>query len=334
MTVSLMHLLNWQLVRLLSSLSLLNRLAFSMLLIVPLLAALWTPMRNATQQYNDVVSQARKDIGIPPPEDELLEEVPEDELVPIQSEDATAAANDTEVDSAPSQDSVAGGSPVPSSEETAELPTDPPVVVDAVDQEAIDESSTLFILPPRVRAVLQTWFPRVVGKPELPRPWALAFFAALLILMGDTIVQIICPKVVRDFGREEYVRTETDSFSKAPSLLVLSRATSYLSELKTHPDLIQQEINATSGTTGSTDHEQSTAPSPHAKTPTQAEFDDLARRIAIVEAASRARYIALAETRRLGALMSMLCYLISGCVIIKILQEQAVNVARASGWTN
>ena len=333
MTVSLMHLLNWQLVRLLSSLSLLNRLAFSMLLIVPLLAALWTPMRNATQQYNDVVSQARKDIGIPPPEDELHEEAPEDKVGPVQGEDASVASTETAVDSAPSQDSVAGGSPVPSSEETAEAPTDPSVV-DSVNEGASDETSTLFILPPRIRAVLQTWFPRVVGKPELPRPWALAFFAALLILMGDTIVQIICPKVVRDFGREEYVRTETDSFSKAPSLLVLARATSYLCELKTHPDLLQQEINATSGTAGSNDHEQSTAPSPNAKTSTQAEFDDLARRIAIVEAASRARYIALAETRRLGALMSMLCYLISGCVIIKILQEQAFNVARASGWTN
>lgn len=309
-----MHLLNWQLVRLLSSLSLLNRLAFSMLLVVPLLAALWNPMRVATQQYNDVVKQARQDIGIPP----VVTEAPPKEggIAAPESADTTSESNQ-----APSTEN--------SALEQAIITPDNSV---AIDQAVRDES--LLLLPPRLRQLLNTWFPRVVGKPTLPRPWALAFFAALLILLGDTTVQIVCPKVVRDFGREDYVREETDRFAKAPSLLVLSRATDYLKELNTHEELLTEGLGSRAPGASDSDHEQSAAPATSPSPKNQTEFYDLARRIAIVEAASRARYIALADTRRLGALLSLICYLVSGCVIIKILQEQALNIARASGWTH
>ena len=301
-----MHLLNWQLVRLLSSLSLLNRLAFSMLIVVPLLAAFWSPMRNATGAYNDAVTQARKDIGL---------NTETAELPPLDSPFEAEASPSTDESTDP-RDTT----------EESQLPA-----AEAATSEDADGPETRFLLPPRLRSLLVTWFPRVVGKPELPRPWALAFFAALFILMGDTIVQIFCPKIVREFSREEYVKSETAAFAAAPSIITLERAMELLAGQSDQADLLSMERNSQAGRKP-VKVEDSAAPQ---TTPAQyqTEFDDLSRRIAIIEAASRIRYLALGKTRRVGALLSLLCYSGSGCVIVKILQEQAWNVARASGWT-
>lgn len=277
-----MRLPDWQIVRQLSQLSLLNRIAFVMLVLVPVFCGMMRPILNGAIRYNQFLSETRQDIV-------------EVELVP-----------DSVKDLADSVREQLGGS-----EETTDAENS------AREQQNLPAEKKL----DPVRGFLVNRFDWQVDVPWLPRPWGIAFFAAMLILIGDTIVQTRCPAKVRLESQEEYVASQAERFAKCPSESALSEARGSLQASSMCTELLEREV-----------HLQTQIAASKANASAY-DLESLKQvRISLIEAASRLLYLELAEQRRVAASSSLLCYLCAGLLIVKVLQEQSFNVMFALGW--
>lgn len=312
----LRFILNWQRVRQLGQLSLLNRLAFALLVLVPLFTYCINAMQSTTGRYNNALSATREKIGLPA--NYALESVdlePESAVEPEQERRLWALLWESNVQ----------------------------------------------ILESRVDSVLVGVFPKPLDNPELPRTWALAFFAALSILIGDTLLQLFCPSEVRQQSIDAYVNEQKRSFATSPSCLALETNLTRLrredsktgelaeeesrwqeqhdrelqrleAELKTLREKIEISPPATIGELRE-QHEFLNAQIRELRdSDSRNNTSVFRRRMSIVERGSRLIYEDLAGKRMLAVFCSMTAYLGAGCCIAKILQEQSVRVAQTAGW--
>lgn len=337
-----MHRLDWQLVRHLSRLSILNRLAFTMLVMVPLIAAaLWVPMQKTADGYNGLVTNAREKIGIETGQDQD-EEVGDD-----------PAGNEGESSNLDAEAAAGGDESDASSIRTA---------LEDIGAGIGARPLWQALLPSVFQDLMLRFFPQAVDKPVLPNAWALAFFAALFILFGDTLVQLFCPTIVREFGREEYVCLQKNTFANAPSRITLQRAIDRLREVDNAHAMATDEIawqTSNEGARNAISQEltrllssvletrEGTLDSnlPNGKqelllqrlqvlqqeaSPENTQLN--LRRIGLIEHASRQEYLELAHHRKLWAFLSFAAYLVAGSIIVKILYDQSFHVIRAAGW--
>lgn len=313
----LAFLINWQRVRQLGRLTLLNRLALTLLVLVPLIAFGWPVVQTSSKGYNRVLSSARNQL-------EDLRPATIDESENLDDAESTDAASS---DAKPSR----------------------------------LKRSALF-LQERLNSFLTDVFPKPVGTPALPNAWAMAFFAALFILLGDTFLQLFCPQVVLQHSSTEYVSEQTSGYANAPARSTLETNLARLKqETETDGKILAEEelqwqqafsnletklVEAQSDVQNRLD---SAAPEQvsalrdeysHLQTRLRGLRDEsnqgivsiIPRRLSIVELGSRSFYAQQSSRNSFAILLSMSAYLIAVCLILKILQEQAVNVAESAGW--
>ncbi|MFN3189396.1 MAG: hypothetical protein ACE361_02645 [Aureliella sp.] len=165
-----------------------------------------------------------------------------------------------------------------------------------------------------------------IRTPFLPRPWTLAFVAALMILLGDTVTQLFCPEIVRRNSLPDYVRNEAEQFGVCPSASVLGNARKLIKAGKKEPceELLREDEMRSSLMTRATEDSNGSF---------QFQRDELKQlQIQIVEMASAIRYEAANAKNRVAALLCIVAYLIAAGFLLKILQEQTGNVLRSAGW--
>ncbi len=160
-----------------------------------------------------------------------------------------------------------------------------------------------------------------IGTPLIPRPWAMAFSAALLILLADTIFQIWCPALIRQASLDEYVDNQSRQFASHPSRDTLVNA--------------RRVVAGQSSTSELTELEKSMTMELKTKDGTSNEFllGELQQvRTNLVDIASRMSYMRYACRFRPMAWLCFLLYSLAACIVLKILQEQTLNVVRSAGW--
>ncbi len=318
--------INWGQVRTLSRLSMLNRLVFTMLVIVPLITAFWPIMVSTTGRYNRVVSTARQQFGLNPngETETIVEEATEEEAEELTKMQKLRRAG-TRIMSLGSQ-------------------------------------SPLFSL--QFDAFVVDVFPKPIDSPKLPRTWALAFFAALSILLGDTFVQLFCPPIVRQQSRDEFVAQQKRDFAAAPSKDSLLSCLAAIQKISPDDETAAEAADlVTAELAWQLDYEQRTAaieeaiditrqePSNVQTAPTNESLPELLllskhlhekdssssnaifrRRVSIVDLGCKLQYTTLSRKYTFAILLSMLCYMTGCAIVCRILFEQSGHVARAAGW--
>lgn len=270
-----MQFTDWQTVALISRLTILNRVAFTMLFFVPLLSGFLKPVRQSVDKAN--------------------------------------AAIDTVQDKTQNvRDIARGGRAL--AEVTAELRGK---LVD-VASDGDDPIEVQFVAAQQSQA-LDNWFEWNINKPFLPRPWALAFIAALLILGADTVFQIWCPQRVKREPIEDYVTRQCSEYANQPSrhMLEVSRHAAQ----EGSPELFALEKSLASEVKGADEGTRELL------------LEDLRQvRINFIEIASRKDYLRWSRENSLASGLCCLLYLAAACFVTKILQEQTFNVLNSAGW--
>lgn len=280
-----MQLIDWQAVRHISRLSILNRVAFTMLFLVPLIAGFLRPVRVSVDKANAAIDKAES-------RTQSVQDVARgaQALAGMGSRlrEELLGDGDAEATLSPAGD------------------TQPSVASEAEPQFALADRTNPF-----------GWN---IGTPLLPRPWAMAFTAALLILLSDTIFQIWCPFVVKQDSLEEYVNEQCTQFATHPSRDVLVAARNAAKGRAPHEELLELEQSIIK--------ELKEEDASH-----EYLLGELQQvRVNLVELASRENYARCANRFQIAAWVCFAIYAVSACIVLKILQEQALNVIRSSGW--
>ncbi|HBE71717.1 MAG TPA: hypothetical protein DDW52_26540 [Planctomycetaceae bacterium] len=331
-------LLSWQRVRTVSKLTLLNRIVLLVLIVVPIVVALWPKYQASVAGYNRALDAARQKLRldrsetpIAPTEQTQAEQPPETAAAAVSQPPQSPGEPGREVVRSADGDSTA----VPADQVAEEQQASPQTNAEAsLENDKPSESedlqtgeSSLEQLEPLANAdaYIRAWgmtkplvqthfeanwtdpFPRPRQLPIIPRTWAMAFVAALFILTGDTLLQIFCPQIVREFTLTEYVDSRLKVFATAPSQHMLGEAIRQIAE---------SEENAKS--TGQTSAPPQTGAGPAT--------------LAQIDRASRIAYQELATKHRLAIVTCFFVYGIAASILIKILQEQAVNVLESAAW--
>lgn len=268
--------MDWQTVAQLSRLTILNRVAFTMLFFVPLLSGFLKPVRYSVDKANAAIETA---------------------------EAQTANARD-----------VAQGARA-----LAEISENLMDLGEPSEQEPrVQFASTQGRARNGPRGI-DRWFEWNINTPFLPRPWALAFVAALLILIADTVFQIWCPASVKQSSVDEYISRQSQEFSMQPSRNRLEHSRSMAK--KSAADLVEIESKLTEEIKEADDGTRPLL------------IEDLKQvRTNMVEIASRDDYLKSAKHNVSAAIFCFFLYLAAAGFIMKILQEQTFNVMRSAGW--
>ncbi len=160
-----------------------------------------------------------------------------------------------------------------------------------------------------------------IGIPLLPRPWAMAFTAALLILLADTIFQVWCPHIVKSARLDDFVDSRCQQFATHPSRDALIEARRTAEDQPDTEELLQLEQSFTKGL-NNTDGANGDF--------VLGELNQV--RMNLIQVASRADYLRHAIRSRPAAWLCFIIYTIAACIVLRILQEQTLNVLRSAGW--
>ncbi len=186
-------LLEWRYVRGLGQLQILNRVSVSLLIVVPILAAVWPAVLAAVNRYNQAVYRAR---------------------------DALDLAADKLGQDIATYESVAGIA--------GENPR-----TNAARSEIESLKNNADSLKKHVAEYLKEFEPKAIHTTSLPTTWAIAFFASLSILFGRTVFQLFCPETVREWSLSQHVERQKDEFARAPSNSAIELALQILAHNRT-----------------------------------------------------------------------------------------------------
>ncbi|MFK7738078.1 MAG: hypothetical protein AB8B50_18775 [Pirellulaceae bacterium] len=184
-----------------------------------------------------------------------------------------------------------------------------------------DESTNPQESAPNVTDSILWGFDWSLDNPRLPRPWAMAFAAALMLLTADTIYQLFCPAVVKKASCQEHLNQQCSQFATHPSQTVLARAKAMAAKDIESQDLLSQESSLLEQL-----QSQESSKSDYL-------LGELTLvRNSLVEASCRRNYLADAARNPLAAVICFIIYFAAACIVLKILQEQTYNVLRSAGW--
>ncbi|HWM94340.1 MAG TPA: hypothetical protein VN493_26525 [Thermoanaerobaculia bacterium] len=266
----------WQAVRSLGELQVLTRASYFVLVIVPMLAALWPGVRTAVNRYNEVVTDStltfkRASEDLREENQTLREELARlPERLPSQTAQAFPIGRYNRL-------------------------------LAEVDKAALE-------LERRTRDFVRDHPARTLESPHLPATWAVAFFAALAVLLGHFIYQIGAPEIIRHNSLSQFLATRLDEYVKYQSEGAYRRAEYHLR--RNDSRWIPPE-DAWEGLDPEEKHR---------------------RRMTVIDQGARAEYRSHAERGPVVILGAGVCYLVGLCLIVWIIFRQARAVAVAAGW--
>lgn len=175
---------NWRLVRLIAELQILTRVSYVMLIVVPMLAALWPTVRIIVNQHGKAVADAAAVFEKSATQFNLVEQLLGARLREHGQSISTAQSTDILA----KLDSVAGE------------------------------------LKDQVARYKTDYADRSIESPILPRTFAAAFFAALAAVLGHTLYQMRAPEFVRKMTLDQFVLAKKEDYAKHPTPTALEAA--------------------------------------------------------------------------------------------------------------
>jgi len=167
-----------------------------MLLFVPLLAGLWPGVRLMVNQYNKAAEKSTSILTEASERFESLERNLENKIAQLSKLDSTSDTMFVQANNEAAQTLTSFEAAVTSFRQT-------------VDKFHND------------------YTPRTIEQTNLPWTWAIAFFAALLVVVAQTWYQLRAPEIVREQSLERFVLDRKDDFSEHPTEVALERAEEY-----------------------------------------------------------------------------------------------------------
>lgn len=311
-----MRLLDWQRVRRLSQLTLLNRIVLSMLVVIPLVVAIWPNYQLTVERYHSAVDLARGKLNV-----RMHESTQEDEDIADEAgRDADDIGEETAMATEPQPETTEPDRQLSAEQQTtgtseSEVPLEQSIRVPIADAGGWIRAwgTNIPILETRVEAAVVERSLSSKRPTTIPRTWALAFIAALFILTGDTIQQIFCPLIIRRESLDEFVERRLQVYATSPSSILLQQAIQEMA-LPPESDITAEEAN--------TDGSNANLNGPDGQ------------QLGIVHLASSASYQELSRRAPLAILCCFVTYTTGALILAKILQEQTLNVLAAAGWLN
>lgn len=311
-----MRLLDWQRVRRLSQLTLLNRIVLSMLVVIPLVVAIWPNYQLTVERYHSAVDLARGKLNVRMPSSTPVDEetTPDPDSENAGEESAKANEPQPENDDQEEESQFSAGEQLAEPNQN-ELPLEQTTRVPIADAGGWIRAwgTNIPILETRVEAAVVERSPSSKRPTTIPRTWALAFIAALFILTGDTIQQIFCPLIIRRESLDEFVERRLQVYATSPSSILLQQAIQEMA-LPANSDASPQEADSTDESAGVNGPD--------------------GQQLGIVHLASSASYQELSRRAPLAILCCYFTYTTGALILAKILQEQTLNVLAAAGWLN
>lgn len=326
---SFVNLLNWRLIRALGELQILTRASYVMLIVVPILAASWPAVRLIVNQPNKAVIEAQR----------LL-----DQTAQSVDETLSRARHEVEGIGANVYDEAAG-----------------PFTIDRLEQATSDLLAT-------VSQYTDDYARRSLESPLFPWSFAAAFFAALFVISGHLIYQLLAPETVRRMPWDDFVVARKEEYSKHPSQDALTRAREYvgtrlgqrlkqaegqeherllahlfdapLSREKLERKLKAFDINQLQSLEDWIRSGESAVPSDYKNTILEVvasilsggDSGDSLRTMTTIERGARAEYLFLASRNFAGIVLTGILYLLGVAVLFGIVRVQVFAVIEAADW--
>lgn len=187
------NLLNWRLVRALGELQILTRASYILLVLVPLLAAVWPAVQMVVNSEGRAVERAAQVLR----------------GTATEIDRAILRARQTVTPLPPTTPSQGATEPA--------LPAD---VLKRVE----DAAAKIEKAAERQARDLEE---RILADPKLPWTLAAAFFAALFVVAGHLLYQLYAPEPVRLYSWDTFVASRKEEYAKHPTDDAIERAQQY-----------------------------------------------------------------------------------------------------------
>jgi hypothetical protein len=183
-----MRIFDWRRVRTIGELQILTRASYLMLVVVPILAALWPGVRYSLGQYNRWAVETRT----------MLEHASLTLKLETEKVEHLLAA----------------------------LPTRSNEVEDTSITSKTEE--LLNQLQNKADEAVMHFSPKEVANPWLPTVWARVFFAALSVLFAHLLYQMFAPETVRRYSPQEFASQMKNEYASNPTQGAMNRAHYYI----------------------------------------------------------------------------------------------------------
>ena len=149
----------------------------------------------------------------------------------------------------------------------------------------------------------------------LPQTWALLFFAALFIFIAHLVYQLYAPNLIREKDIDDYVISKKEEYAKHPTERSLEFSKNMIKQFPTS---------------------QITLPPKPSKTTyaIDKDYDDKVKKweLNIIEAGFQSHYLFRAQENKTAVIISGVFYLLGVILILLVIIEQSISVAKSTGW--
>jgi hypothetical protein len=182
--------LNWRLVRGIAELRILTKASYLMLLIVPLLAAMWPTVRVTVNQYNKMAMSSNRI--------------------------ALKAKADLDSCTRHIDDKIR--------QLKADANSSPEFAKEILERARLRNAE----IATMINDHKDEYFQKTLDQPKFPKILAMAFFAALFIGLGHLLYEIGAPEQLKNRNFEEFISYRKEDYDSRPSNISMDRAKDYL----------------------------------------------------------------------------------------------------------
>ncbi|MCA9470261.1 MAG: hypothetical protein KC643_33095 [Nitrospira sp.] len=293
--------ITWALIRNVGNLQVLTRASYLMLIVVPILAALWPGVRLVINQYNQT-------------------------LISVSSH-LESASRGLEYESKKIEE-ILKQSDIGEFEKVN--------FKTALAKNAHDIVATL---KAQVNEVLEDFKNKTIEKETLPSVWAWVFFAALSVFFAHTFYEVGAPEIVRKNSMEEYVYKQLDEFTKFPSnnsvkesgrLIFNTQNTKNKRDFLLNAGEWESLDKSIEWVLDEREYKDFMGLVPEERSFIQEAFKKSGRDI--IELGSKIRYRESSQFNPFLISLTLLLYSIGIILILVVIKHQASVVTTASGW--
>jgi hypothetical protein len=176
--INIKNFLNWRLIRSIAELQILTRATYLMLIFVPILAGVWPAVRLYVNNHNEAVVKATG--------------ILENHYKNFSDLNKTIDKNITTL---------------------SEKSITPEQAIKKL--QLLNDNGGKFLKD--IEQFSNDFLPRTLDSPNLPKSWAIAFFASLFAAIAHLIYQLTTPENFRKYTLSEFIQIKKEAYSRHPS---------------------------------------------------------------------------------------------------------------------
>lgn len=262
---------SWTKIRALGELQVLTKASYLLLIIVPLLAALWPGVKIVINQYNTSLHSSIS--------------ILENSATHLEFESKRIENNLLNQNIPINFNSIA--------KNTKTIVEQVEVQIEEIKKNILESS---------------------IKRNNLPSTWAFLFFSSLFIFIAHLIYQIFVPELIKEKNIDDYISFKKEEYAKNPSRKDLEYAIEAVYSFQDFEGQIPEKPTTLGKKTGEYQEENK-----------RWELD-------MINLGSQARYLSAAE-RNPGAIFTSGFFYSTGVIMILwVIIEQSISVAKATGW--